>query len=139
WTRTGNAWGLDSDKATAEFAAAARDLKAPASVWDKQGEAPAELAKATMIIEATYVSDYAYHAQMEPLNAIASVSPAGDSAEVWCGTQSQSMAQESTANALGITRDKVKLNDLLIGGGFGRRGSRDMDYLIDAVLLSKAA
>ncbi len=41
--------------------------------------------------------------------------------------------------ALGITRDKVKLNDLLIGGGFGRRGSRDMDYLIDAVLLSKAA
>jgi len=48
------------------------------------------------------------------------------------------MALEATANALGIARDKVKLHDTLIGGGFGRRGPRDMDFLIDAVLLSKA-
>src|SRR3977135_1997130 len=47
------------------------------------------------------------------------------------------MAQEATANTLGIARDKVKLNDLLMGGGFGRRGPRDMDFMIDAVLLSK--
>ena len=49
------------------------------------------------------------------------------------------MAQEATAKALGIERDKVKLNDLLMGGGFGRRGPRDMDFLVDAVLLSKEA
>src|SRR5947207_10478379 len=48
------------------------------------------------------------------------------------------MAQEATAKALGIERDKVKLHDTLIGGGFGRRGPRDMDFLIDAVMLSKA-
>jgi isoquinoline 1-oxidoreductase beta subunit len=48
------------------------------------------------------------------------------------------MALEATANALSIPRDKVKLHDTLIGGGFGRRGPRDMDFLIDAVLLSKA-
>src|SRR5207248_11259713 len=62
-----------------------------------------------------------------------------DSAEIWCGTQSQTMAQEATAKALGIGRDKVKLHDLLLGGGFGRRGPRDMDFLIDAVLLAKEA
>src|SRR5437870_4237283 len=76
---------------------------------------------------------------MEPLNAVASVSAAGDSAEIWVGTQSQSNAQEATAKALGIARDKVKVHDLLLGGGFGRRGPRDMDFLIDAVLLAKEA
>jgi isoquinoline 1-oxidoreductase subunit beta len=86
----------------------------------------------------TYLCDYAYHAQMEPLNAVASVSAAGDSAEVWCGTQSQTMALEATANVLGLDRGKVKLHDMLLGGGFGRRGPRDMDFLVDAVLLSKA-
>ncbi len=63
--------------------------------------------------------------------------PMENSAEIWVGTQSQTMAQEATAKALGIERDKVKLNDLLMGGGFGRRGPRDMDFLVDAVLLSK--
>jgi hypothetical protein len=31
----------------------------------------------------------------------------------------------------------VKLNDLLMGGGFGRRGNRDLDFIMDAVMLSK--
>src|SRR6202043_2754014 len=115
-----------------------RDLKKPTVEWYKQGDAEAALATAATRIEAEYLCDYAYHAQMEPLNAVASVSAAGDSAEVWCGTQSQTMALEATANALGLDRHKVQLHDMLLGGGFGRRGPRDMDFLIDAVLLSKA-
>lgn len=139
WSRNGRAWGFDSDKATAEFAAAARDPHAPASVWDKRGDAPAELARANTVIEADYISDYAYHAQMEPLNAVAAVSPAGDSAEIWCGTQSQTMAQEAVAKVLGIDRSKVTLHDKLLGGAFGRRGHRDEEYIVDAVLLAKQA
>ena len=76
---------------------------------------------------------------MEPLNATASVSPAGDSAEVWCGTQSQTMALDAVAKSLGISREKVKLNYMLLGGGFGRRGHRDEEFIVDAVLLSKHA
>jgi len=97
------------------------------------------MAKAATIIEATYRCDYAYHAQMEPLNAIASVSPAGDAVELWCGTQSQSLAVEATAKVLGIPRDKVKLNYFLMGGGFGRRGHRDEEFIVDAVLMAKEA
>ena len=88
-------------------------------------------------IEAEYRCDYAYHAQMEPLNAVASVAAGGDAVEIWAGTQSQTTATEAPAKFLGIPRDKVKLHDLLMGGGFGRRGNRDVDFIIDAVMLSK--
>ena len=95
--------------------------------------------KAASTIEAEYRCDYAYHAQMEPLNAVASVAPGGDAVEIWAGTQSQTTACEAPAKLLGIPRDKVKLNDMLMGGGFGRRGNRDVDFIIDAVMLSKEA
>ena len=137
WSRTGVAWGFDSDKGVEAFAADARNLSRPARDWSAQGNARGEFQKAASVLEAEYRCDYAYHAQMEPLNAVASVSAAGDAAEIWAGTQSQTTAQEAPAKLLGISRDKVKLHDLLMGGGFGRRGNRDVDFIIDAVMLSK--
>jgi isoquinoline 1-oxidoreductase subunit beta len=139
WSRTGTAWGFDSDKGLERFAADVKDLNRGATEWSKIGDARAEMPKASSTFDAEYRCDYAYHAQMEPLNAIASVSPAGDSVEIWAGTQSQSIACEAPAKMLGIPRDKVKLHDMLMGGGFGRRGNRDVDFIIDAVLLSKEA
>ncbi len=139
WSRTGTAWGFDSEKGMERFAADAKNLSRGATEWSKAGDARAELPKAASTLEAEYRCDYAYHAQMEPLNAIASVSPAGDAVEIWAGTQSQSIACEAPAKLLGIPRDKVKLHDMLMGGGFGRRGNRDVDFIIDAVLMSKEA
>jgi len=137
WTRTGTAWGFDSDKAVEAFAADAKNLSRPARDWSAQGNAAGEFQKAASVVDAEYRCDYAYHAQMEPLNAVASVSPAGDAVEIWAGTQSQTTATEAPAKLLDIPRDKVKLHDLLMGGGFGRRGNRDVDFIIDAVMLSK--
>jgi isoquinoline 1-oxidoreductase beta subunit len=137
WTRTGMAWGFDSDKGLEAFAADAKNLARPATEWSRIGDASGELKKTASILEAQYRCDYAYHAQMEPLNAVAAVSPAGDAVEIWAGTQSQTTATEAPAKLLGIPRDKVKLHDLLMGGGFGRRGNRDVDFIIDAVMLSK--
>ena len=139
WTKTAKAWGFDSDKGLADFAAAARDLNQPSTDWFKAGDLRTALSGAAATMDATYLSDYAYHAQMEPLNAVASVSASGDAAEIWTGTQSPTTAHEATAKALGISRDRVKLNTLLMGGGFGRRGPRDSDFTVDAVLLAKDA
>src|ERR1700722_3603392 len=139
WRRSGKAWGFDSDKGLNTFAADARDLKKPTVEWYKQGDAEAALATAATVIEAQYRNHYTYHAQMEPLNAIASVSAAGDAAEVWCGTQFPTAAQAAAARALDIAAEKVKLNYTLLGGGFGRRGDYAQEFVVDAVLMSKSA
>jgi isoquinoline 1-oxidoreductase subunit beta len=139
WTHDGKAWSFDSEKAANEYARAARDPDAPAHEWYSRGDATAAMKNAAKRIAADYLNDYAYHAQIEPLNAAAAVAPTGDSAEVWCGTQSQTMAQEAVAKALGIPRSAVTLHYTLLGGGFGRRGHRDEEFVVDAVLMSKAA
>jgi isoquinoline 1-oxidoreductase beta subunit len=139
WLRKGKAWGFDSDKGLDAFAADARDLKKPTVEWYKQGDAEAALATAATRIEAQYRNHYTYHAQMEPLNATASVSATGDAAEVWCGTQFPTAAQAAAARALDIPAEKVKLNYTLLGGGFGRRGDYAQEFVVDAVLMSKSA
>lgn len=140
WNRTGKAWGFDSEQGIAAFAAAARDLTLPVtSDWFKQGDAEGVLGTAATVVEAEYRCDYAYHAQMEPLNAIATVSPAGDAAEIWCGTQSLTAALDTVATALDIPREKIKLHYTVLGGSFGRRGQRNDDFVIHAVRLAKAA
>src|SRR6202023_2207883 len=139
WQRSGKAWGLDSNKGLDAFAAAARDLQKPTVEWYKQGDTEAALAQAATRIEAEYRCHYAYHAQMEPLNAVASVSAAGDAAEVWCGTQYPTAAQAAVAKALDIPAEKIKLNYTLLGGGFGRRGDYGEGWVVDAVLMAKCA
>ena len=138
WTHTGKAWGFDSEKALVAFAAAARDLSQPTKLWAKEGDAPAALKTAATIVEGEFRNDLVYHAQMEPLNAVASVSPDGDACEVWCGVQSKTIAVTVAADALGIKPDKIVYHDMLMGGGFGRRGHRDEEYVHDAVVLSNA-
>jgi isoquinoline 1-oxidoreductase subunit beta len=140
WQRSGKAWGFDSDKGLDAFAADARNLNMPTTVdWYKQGDAEAALTQAATRIEAEYRCQYAYHAQMEPLNAVASVSATGDAAEVWCGTQYPTAAQAAAARALDIPAERIKLNYTLLGGGYGRRGDYAEEYVVDAVLMAKSA
>ena len=84
---------------------------------------------------AEYQNDYVYHAQMEPLNAVAAVNKAGNSAEIWAGTQFPDGAVEAAAAALGTSTDKITIHRTYLGGGFGRRSMSD--YIVEAVQISK--
>ena len=139
WSRKAKGWGFSNEKGYEHFAAVARDLNQKGVSWESEGNVPAAMAKAATVVEGEYRADYCYHAQMEPLNSVAAVSPAGDAVEVWVGTQSQTITVVAVAKALGIPESKVKFNGLLLGGGFGRRGNRDVEFIVDSVLMSKAA
>jgi isoquinoline 1-oxidoreductase beta subunit len=129
---------FDSAAALERYVERAKDLTSEGKVWDKAGDLAA-MSQAKTVVEAVYRTDYAYHAQMEPLNALASVSAAGDAAEVWCGTQAPTIARAAVARALNVSPENVVLHPMLLGGGFGRRGHYDAEYVVDATLLSRAA
>ena len=139
WTRGGKAWNYSTEQGFKTFTAVARDLAHSGMTWEKVGDAPGAMKQAATVLEGEYYCDYAYHAQMEPLNSVASVSASGDAVEIWCGTQSQSMAVAAAAKTLGIAQERVKFNGMLLGGGFGRRGHRDEEFVVESVLLSREA
>ncbi|HKU71913.1 MAG TPA: molybdopterin cofactor-binding domain-containing protein [Burkholderiales bacterium] len=139
WSSNATGAGYSSGKGFELFEKVGKDAGKKGVAWESKGNAPDAIAKAATVFEGEYRADYAYHAQMEPLNSVAAVAPAGDAVEIWCGTQSQTIAVTAVAQALGIPENRVKFNGMLLGGGFGRRGNRDVEFIVDSVLMSKAA
>src|SRR5712671_3645444 len=126
----------DSEKALAEFAEVGRDKSRAGVPYEAVGDAKAAMAGAARVYRGEYRTRYVYHAQMEPLNATASVSPDGKSAEIWAGTQGATGLLNQVANLLQTERAKITLHQHVLGGGFGRRGQQEV--VVDAVRLAKA-
>lgn len=120
-----------------KYKAEVTNLDRTGPAWSETGDVDAGLAGADQVLDAVYTSDTVYHAQMEPLNATASVSDDGMSAEIWVGTQSQSLSVIGSAETLGTTHDRITLHPITMGGGFGRRSPLHQLYLDDALLISK--
>lgn len=102
---------------------------------------PAETADTTVIqssarvIDATYEFPYLAHAPMEPLNM--SIRFDGGRCTVWSGSQLQSNDRAAIAVALGIPVEKVELNTLMAGGGFGRRAQPASADAIEVAEIAK--
>ncbi len=90
-------------------------------------------ATSALTLDALYEAPYLAHACMEPMNCTAQVR--GDEVEIWAGTQSQGPAKGIVGQVAQVAPAKVKINTLLLGGGFGRRFAPD--FMIDATRLSK--
>ncbi|PRD40616.1 aldehyde dehydrogenase [Phyllobacterium phragmitis] len=98
------------------------------------GDAQAALEGAADVVTATYSYPYQAHATMEPMNATARYSQ--DKCEVWVPTQNGEASLVETAKASGLPIEQCEVYKLHLGGGFGRRGSRE-DYVRQAVILAK--
>src|ERR1700704_326260 len=127
---------LDSERALEDFAAIGRDKSRDGVPYENAGDAKAAMASAKRVFRGEYRTRYVYHAQMEPLSATASVSADGKSAEIWAGTQGATGLLNQAAALLQTDRSKLKLNQHVLGGGFGRRGQQEV--IMDALRLSKA-
>ncbi|MEM7471870.1 MAG: molybdopterin cofactor-binding domain-containing protein [Pseudomonadota bacterium] len=85
----------------------------------------------------SYRTDFMYHAQIEPLNAVAHVTEGGAKVELWAGTQTPSHLTRAIGDAMSVAPGDTTLHRSYLGGAFGRRAAMDHDWALDAVRLSK--
>lgn len=136
WNKTAGD-GFDSEATlTKTYHQVHEDPSAKTQVLDQKGDAKTAFNSAAKSFKSEFLSDYGYHAQMEPLNAVARLNAAGDHVEVWEGTQDPGSSREAIAKALGFKLDQVTLHQCFMGGGFGRRTLGD--YASEAAVLSRA-
>jgi isoquinoline 1-oxidoreductase beta subunit len=122
-----------SDSTAGNWARLEEAMKVWARTTRREGDADAALASAPRRLEATYRYPFQAHATLEPMNCAAFVRPG--ECEIWVGTQAPNEAQKDVAQLLGVALEKVRLNVMLLGGGFGRRLT--YDYVIEAVELAR--
>ncbi|MDN0085236.1 xanthine dehydrogenase family protein molybdopterin-binding subunit [Crenobacter sp. SG2305] len=108
----------------------------PGAVARKTGDAEQALASAAHTLEASYDFPYLAHAAMEPMNCV--VHWRKDGCEVWNGNQMQTADQMVLAKLFGLAPEQVRIHTLYAGGSFGRRASKDSDYILEAAHIAKA-
>ena len=109
--------------------------KAAGKSAQQKGDVVNALKNAVKTIEAEFVLPYLAHAPMEPLNCTVKFS--GDKCEIWTGTQCHSFDQAAVAKILNLKPEQVEINTPFLGGGFGRRGNFDSDWVVEAVHIAK--
>ena len=103
--------------------------------FHEQGDVAKAEAGAARVIQAQYKAPYLAHATMEPMNCTAQFKDG--QLEIWTPTQVPGLARAAAAKVAGLSKDKVKLNVTLLGGGFGRR--LEVDVVVQATQLAMAA
>ncbi|MRV70906.1 molybdopterin-dependent oxidoreductase [Duganella sp. FT92W] len=132
WDDSG-AFKLGTDEIFARYHELA---KSPGTVARKVGDADAAFAAPARVLRASYDFPYLAHAAMEPMNCVVHLKK--DGCEIWNGEQFQTIDQAKVAALLGMKPEQVTLNMLYAGGSFGRRASKDSDYVLEAASIAKA-
>ena len=111
-------------------------IKSPGTVYRNTGDAPKVMGEAPIArrLSADYFVPHLAHASMEPPVATALVTDKG--CEIWTSTQNPQAALDGAAAALKLKPAQVKVNALLLGGGFGRKSKPD--YVTEAALVAQA-
>jgi isoquinoline 1-oxidoreductase subunit beta len=133
--KNGAAAGYDSAKALEAYVKVHADPNAEKTDLEKKGDVNAAFAGAAKTYKAEFRSDYGYHAQMEPLNAVVRIAESGNAAEVWEGSQAPDATRDQVAKALGLKPEQVTMHQCYMGGGFGRRSLGD--YAAECARIAK--
>ena len=86
-------------------------------------------------ITAEYEFPFLAHTPMEPLNT--TVRFDGDRAEVWAGSQFQTVDQMAIGQVLGLPPERITFHTEMAGGGFGRRATPDSHVQREAAAIAK--
>ncbi len=105
----------------------------PATVLRKDGNPEEAFAKAHQIIERTYTAPFLAHNCMEPMCCFAHVTD--DKVFLAAPTQAPELIEKTVAARLGVPIEKIDIELLRMGGGFGRRAYGH--YMVEAALISQ--
>ncbi|MCB2067087.1 MAG: xanthine dehydrogenase family protein molybdopterin-binding subunit [Erythrobacter sp.] len=122
---------------SAGYAQAAQDYWASGDhgeVFAEKGDFAAAAAGAAQVLEAEYSYPFLAHVPMEPMNCTA-LYRADGSIEMWAPSQTPQGGQQSVAQYLGVTPDKVTVHITRMGGGFGRRLNND--YMVQVAAIAR--
>ncbi len=106
----------------------------PGQVVRNNGDVDAALAGAAKRVSAEYYLPHLAQAPMEPPSATARVT--AEACEVWCSTQNAEAIRTDLSKRFNVPIDKVTVNNLLLGGGFGRKSKPD--FASEAAICSHA-
>jgi isoquinoline 1-oxidoreductase subunit beta len=106
------------------------------AAFDKSLGAAPEIPDGGRVITADYRVPFLAHATMEPMVCTARVDESG--ADIWAGVQDPLNARNTAAKALGLDAGKVRVTNLSLGGGFGRRLPNNLDYVDLAARVARA-
>ena len=128
--------GLDAADSTELWARYKQLGQTPGAVAVSNGNAKAlDQIAANKRIVAEFEFPFLAHAPMEPLNT--TVRFDGDRAEVWAGSQFQTIDQMAVAEVLGLKPELVTFHTEMAGGGFGRRAVTDSHVQREAATIAK--
>lgn len=97
------------------------------------GDVDQAFASAKKVVEGFYAYPFVSHAPLEPMNCTAQFKDGA--IEYWAPTQMPTAALPLISRTLGIPAEKIKINQLRIGGGFGRRLMND--YMCEVGQIAK--
>ncbi len=99
-----------------------------------QGDVDVGFDVADSIVEADYFAPFLAHAPLEPVNATLHIR--GDTADLWTGVQSIQGAQGLVERITGLPRGNIRVHNLYLGGGFGRRAT--LTHIVEVTEIAMA-
>src|SRR5262249_26558185 len=108
--KKGQSTGFNSLRAMEDYVKVHADPAARITKVDTKGDSQGAFANAAKVYKTEYRSDYSYHAQMEPLDAVARFNEAGDKVEVWDGSQDPGRSRGLVAETLGFKPEQVTVH-----------------------------
>ena len=105
----------------------------PGKVIRTHGDVDKAMSGAAKTLKADYYVPHLAQSPMEPPSATARVKEG--KCEVWTSAQSPEAARNDVAKRLGMKREDVTVNVMLLGGGFGRKSQAD--FAVEAALCAK--
>ncbi len=121
-----------SHSSEAYTAKAAELAKAGGKNIRNDGDTAAAFASAAHTAEGAYFYPFLNHATLEPQGCTAWAKDGG--IELWTTSQTPGSGQDLVAKTIGLPKEKVRINFVRGGGGFGRRLAND--YMVEAAAIA---